>query len=239
MVSGYWFALAIIFGGMFYSIRSGKLTIAAACAGGVIGLMIFLGGGFTGLAMIATFFMLGTAATSWKLNIKQQLGLAEANKGKRTAGQVIANAGSAALVGLLAWAYPQKAGVFDVMMAAGFASATADTLSSELGNIYGRRFYNIFTFKNDARGFDGVISLEGTVIGIAGSVIIALIYSAGFEWSVHFLWIVVAGTIGNLSDSFLGATLERSNYLDNNAVNFLNTFIASVTAYLLVLLSHI
>ncbi len=90
------------------------------------------------------------------------------------------------------------------MMAAAFSSAAADTLSSELGSIYGRQFYNILSFKKDQRGLDGVVSLEGTVLGVAGSFIIATVYSIGFGWDIGLLWIVIAGTIGNLGGFFIG-----------------------------------
>jgi uncharacterized membrane protein len=36
--------------------------------------------------------------------------------------------------------------------------------------------------------------------------------------------------MGNLADSFMGATLERQQVLSNNAVNFLNTFLAALVA---------
>jgi uncharacterized membrane protein len=55
----------------------------------------------------------------------------------------------------------------------------------------------------------------------------------GQGWSQNFAWIVVAGTAGNLADSYLGATLERKQLLSNDAVNFLNTAIAALIAYLL------
>ncbi len=44
--------------------------------------------------------------------------------------------------------------------------------------VYGRRFFNIITLKPDGKGLDGVISMEGTLIGIAGCVIIAAIYKS-------------------------------------------------------------
>ncbi len=74
------------------------------------------------------------------MSAKQKVGLAEKNKGRRTAGQVIANAGVAAILGILAMFYPAKVNLFRLMTAAAIASAAADTLSSELGNIYGKTF---------------------------------------------------------------------------------------------------
>jgi uncharacterized membrane protein len=49
---------------------------------------------------------------------------------------------------------------------------------------------------------------------------------------LNLIWIIIAGTAGNLSDSVLGALLERKNIIGNNAVNFLNTFIAALVALL-------
>jgi uncharacterized protein (TIGR00297 family) len=186
--------------------------------------------------MLALFFILGTTATSWKMSTKQKQGIAERDKGKRTAGQVIANAGVAGIAGLLMLLFPHQANVLFMMLAASFASATADTLSSELGNVYGSRYYNILTFKQDSRGLNGVISVEGTLIGLIGSAIIAVAYTLSRGWGINFVWIILAGTVGNLTDSVLGATLERRHYLGNNAVNFLNTLVAAITALLLSML---
>ncbi|MGI8635438.1 MAG: DUF92 domain-containing protein, partial [Segetibacter sp.] len=183
---------------------------------------------YTGITMLAFFFILGTAATSWGKGEKNQKGLAEKNEGRRTAGQVIANAGVAAIVGFLVFVKPESAVLFRVMMAASLSSATADTLSSELGNLFGKRFYNILTFKKDVRGLDGVVSIEGTLSGVVGSICIAVIYATGFGFGVDFYLIIIAGTVGNLFDSLLGATLERKNYLNNDAVNFLNTAVAAM-----------
>jgi uncharacterized protein (TIGR00297 family) len=183
---------------------------------------------------MTTFFIAGTLATSHKLSFKQEIGVAEKEKGKRKTSQVLANAAAAAIIGLFVFAHINST-IIQILIAACFASATADTLSSELGNIYGKRFYNILSFKKDERGLDGVISFEGTLIGIAGSAIIACIAMTGFQISFHqTIIIVIAGTAGNLSDSFLGATLERKGYIKNDLVNFLNTIIACITAWLLV-----
>ena len=226
--------LVILAGAMIGSVAAKKLTVAAALTGGVLGVLVFAGAGFTGIVMVAIFFLVGTMATSWKKGYKERAGLSEINSSKRNAGQVMANACAAGICGLLCYFLQQYVPVLRIMMAASLSSAMADTLSSELGNVYGKRFYNILTLQKDTRGLNGVVSLEGTAIGIVGSVVIALVYAfgLGFSWSI-FLIIIISGTIGNLSDSVLGASLERKCYLNNDAVNFFNTAIAALTALVL------
>ena len=220
--------IIVLLSGVFFSIWFKKLTVTGSITGGIIGSLLYLGGNWAGFLLMASFFSLGTAATSWRRNQKERSGIAEGRKGKRTASQVLANGGAGAVLGLLAWALPQHEDVFQLMMACAFSSATADTLSSELGNVYGRRFYNVLSFKKDQRGLDGVISLEGTCFGIAGSVVIALVYSFGYGWSRNFIWIILAGTVGNAADSFLGALFERRSLLHNDLVNFFNTLVGAL-----------
>lgn len=210
-----------------------KLDTKAAVAAVVIGFMVWLGEGYTGIALLAIFFIAGTLATSWKMRTKQQTGLAEQHRGQRTAAQVIANGGVAALLSLLSFMLREQQPLLLLMVASSLSSAIADTLSSELGNVYGKKFYNIMNFKKDLRGLNGVVSFEGTLIGIAGSILIALVYTVQAGFTIDFLWIIIAGTTGNLTDSVLGATLERKHMLNNDAVNFLNTLTGAVAGLLL------
>jgi uncharacterized protein (TIGR00297 family) len=229
----YIFLVLLLFAGIIESIRHRKLTTAGATAGGITGFCIFVGAGWTGFVMLALFFLAGTLATGWKRKQKSAMGLMQENGGQRKLGQVLANAGVAGALGLLSLFLSQYEVLFALMIAATFSSAMADTLSSELGSLYGRRFYNILTFKNDQKGLDGVISLEGTLIGLLGSAVIAVIYSVGFGWDERFSIILIAGTIGNLTDSVLGAALERKNRVSNDTVNFFNTLVAAIVAALL------
>jgi uncharacterized protein (TIGR00297 family) len=225
--------LLILFSGAFWSFRFNKLTPAGVVAGSVLGLALYLGGGWTGFLLMTIFFVSGTAATSWKRSKKQSIRTVEERRGKRTASQVLANGGAGGLLGFLAWIYPQQKEVFLLMIAAAFSSAAADTLSSELGSVYGKRFYNILSLKKDKRGLDGVVSLEGSLFGVLGSLVIATVYSAGFGWGMNFIRIVIAGTAGNLADSILGAMFERRGLLHNDMVNFLNTVFAVLVCLLL------
>ena len=216
---------------MLMSVLKKKLTVMAALTGGLLAVIIFTGAGFTGIWLLAAFFILGVSATGWTFNIKTKDGLAEKRQGKRNAGQVFANAGVAAILSLLAIYNTADAAMLNLMLAAGFSAATADTLSSELGNIYGRRYYHILSFKKMQRGVNGAVSIQGTVAGIFGSAVIALVYALGTGWNApHFLIIIVAGTAGNIADSILGLTLENKGLLNNNTVNFLNTAVGAGVA---------
>lgn len=183
--------------GMAYSWQTGKLTATAAGVGGLLGMSIFLGAGLPGLGLLALFFGLGSVASGWRAADKRHLGLAEENRGRRRTGQVLANAGVAAGLGLLAWCCPTHAPLARLMLAGSLAAATADTLSSELGNVYGRRYYNILTFRPDQRGLNGVVSLEGTLLGLAGSAVSALFFCLAFgAGTAVFGWLLLAGTAG-------------------------------------------
>ena len=220
-----------------------KLTPAAALAGGLIGALVYAGTGYPGLLLLALFFLLGTAATAWKKKDKLRIRGNAAHQSTRNTGQVIANGGTAAILGLLAALIPAEKPLFSLMLAASLSSATGDTLSSELGMLYGRRPFNILTGKREEKGLDGVISLEGLLIGIAGSAVIAAAWlalkgpsplgSAAIENAAGWwcFWIILlSGLLGNLADSLLGATLERKGLLSNDAVNFCNTMIAALGA---------
>ncbi|MGY4536626.1 uncharacterized protein (TIGR00297 family) [Mucilaginibacter sp. UYNi724] len=224
----------LIFAASYASYKAGKLTLAGAVTGGVVAALVYLGTGYIGIAMLAMFFLLSILATSYKKEEKRNL--SDEHPEKRDARQVLANGGLPAILGLLAFIMPENTLLATILMAAAFASATADTLSSELGIIYGKRFYNITTFKADERGRDGVVSIEGILIGLGGSVIIALIFALNFGLNSLFLSIIIAGTVGNLTDSVLGAVLERRGYINNNEVNFLNGIFAVIACSLLIFL---
>ncbi|HRP54647.1 DUF92 domain-containing protein [Agriterribacter sp.] len=147
MNTSYLAVFILITAGMLFSVLKKKLTVTAALTGGLLAVIVFAGTGFTGISLLAVFFMLGTGATGWKFNAKMKEGIAEDTQGKRNAGQVFANAGSAAILAVFALYNTGATNIVHLMIAGCFSAATADTLSSELGNIYGRRYYNILSFK--------------------------------------------------------------------------------------------
>lgn len=213
----------------YLSYSKEKLTLAGAITGAITGLLIYLGAGLLGVTVLGVFFIAGSWATNWHKTEKNINGITH----PRTAGQVLANGGVAALLGAIGWLYPTYLPIIQIMMAGSFAAATADTLSSELGMVYGKRFFNIITLKKDQRGLDGVVSIEGTIIGVAGGAIIAAIFWLYNGWSMAVLVIILSGFLGNLIDSLLGALLERKGMIGNNTVNFLNTLTGALVCYIL------
>lgn len=218
---------------MIICVKARKLSVPASLAAGLVGFLTFAGTGYTGLLLLGAFFILGTLATSHKKALKAKIQPNGVHPETRKAGQVFANGGVAALLAVLAMVDPVHTRTYIMMLAASLASATSDTLSSELGMVYGRNCYNILTFKREPRGLDGVISLEGTLFGIAGAVAIAVIYSLAAGFDNRSLFVALAGILGNLADSMLGASLERRRYIGNDVVNFLNTLFAALLAWLL------
>lgn len=226
-------AVLLLLGGAGYSISRKKLTPLAALTGLFCGAVLYIRVGYTGLFLLTAFFSLGTVATSWGKKLKQQLKPA-GDELLRKPGQVLANAGSAALFALLMPVFPLHTIALQLMLTASMASATADTLASELGMLYGKNFYNCLTWKKDQRGLDGVVSLEGTLIGIVGAAIIAFIYAIGVNPDYRLvILIVIAGASGNFIDSVFGASLERRKLLNNDGVNFISTLFAAGVALLL------
>jgi uncharacterized protein (TIGR00297 family) len=220
----------LIAGVIIYCVRINKLTLPAAVTALLIGISIAVGDGPKGVLLLFTFFVLGVWATAHRKDLKAKISAEGDHPQGRTAGQVFANGGVAAIAALMSLFAPGPADLYQLMLAASLASALADTTSSELGMVYGRNFFNVLSFKKEPKGLDGVISLEGTVIGAAGAAIISLIY-AGF--SQLSLIVLIAGILGNLADSLLGAAFERRHLIGNNAVNFLNTLFAALVAAIL------
>lgn len=213
---------------LIISIKKRKLTIPAALMAAAIGVLVLLTAQLRGILMLMTFFVISVMATAHKKHVKAKIHPDDsADKGRNTM-QVLANGGVAALTALLIIIDPEHIQLYQLMMAASLASALADTLSSELGMVYGRRFFNIITFKKEARGLDGVVSMEGLCIGALGAVIIAFIYNAS-DYKV-LLTVIIAGVAGNTMDSILGATLERKHWIGNDIVNCLNTLFAALVA---------
>lgn len=224
----WWVGLVFVVFLVTLSYLSGRFDLKGAITGGAITALVFLGGGMAGLLFLIIFVVGGVAGSDWRIRDKIHLGLAQGNRNRRSAIHVVANGGVPAMLGFLAWVFPHQRDLYLGMTAAALASALADTWSSELGNIYGKGFVNIVSLQPDIRGRDGVISLQGSLAGVAGSCIMSTAYWL-YAGSVYESFIILlAGVMGNFLDSVLGATLQRRGYMTNHSVNLVNTLFAAL-----------
>lgn len=212
--------------------RARLVDRAGAVHGSLLGVALWVFGGGEAFLMLLLFFLLGNVATKVGYKTKLREGTAQEKGGRRGAPHAWANAGAGALFALLlAGSPPAMQPLLLIAIVAAFATATADTLGSEIGQAYGRRTFLITTFKPVPRGTDGAVSLEGTLAGIAGSFVLAIVaYSMhSIDW-LGVLVVVVAAFVGTTVESYVGAVFERAKQINNEAQNLLNTMVGGLVA---------
>ena len=249
-------AVSLIFALVAWRLRAATAT--AAVCGGMICLLIstrFIAVPGTsvfhsGLTPLLLLFVLTFQATRAGGKRKAQAGLAESRKG-RNAAQVVANLGIAAFFNsTIGWYILVRCGWFAdingdgaivrayfaiplIPMLAALTEATADTVSSEIGQAFGGTPFLLTTLRRVEPGTDGAISLNGTLAGIAAAALIAATGAPALGMSATECTVAfAAGVAGLFFDSLLGATLERRGYIGNDLVNFTSTAFAAAVALL-------
>ena len=129
--------------------------------------------------------------------------------------------------------------LISIPMLAALAEATADTVSSEIGQAFGGQPILLTSLRRVPPGTDGAITLYGTLVGILAAAIIAATGAPALGMSpAECLVAFTAGVAGLFFDSLLGATIERKGWIGNDLVNFTSTAFAAVVALLAIRLTQ-
>jgi uncharacterized protein (TIGR00297 family) len=99
-----------------------------------------------------------------------------------------------------------------VGLAGALAAVNADTWSTELGVLARKKPRLITTMKVVDPGTSGGITLEGTLAGLAGAALIAIIAGIAKQDGILLLAVTLGGISGARLDSFLGATVQVIYY---------------------------
>ncbi|PYV92548.1 MAG: hypothetical protein DMG05_04200 [Acidobacteria bacterium] len=197
---------------------------ASGCLAGIlIGTLIFGFQGWRGWAILLCFFVFGSLSTQMGYDYKRQLGISQTKRGARGTREILANGIVPAALSILA-AVADEGRLFLVGFTSALAAATADTVSSEIGQWLGGEPFLVTNFARVPRGSNGAVTLKGTLAGVLAALTLSLIaFQLGLVDQTQVWLVQAASLIGNLMDSFLGATIEGTEGINNEIVNFLNT----------------
>jgi uncharacterized protein (TIGR00297 family) len=203
------------------------VSATGVAAGIALGTLIWWALDWRGWAVLAAFFALGSALSRVGWSAKAAAGLAEANEGRRGARRALAKVAFPALVATAHALDPRS--FLPVVFLSAFGTALADTAGSEIGQVYGRRPVLLPTFRPARVGEEGAVSVEGTLAGVAASLLLgALGWAVGLAPGIgaHALWIVAAAAfVGTTVESIAGAALERRGVVGKDFTNALNTLV--------------
>jgi uncharacterized protein (TIGR00297 family) len=194
--------------------------------------------GWRGYGVMMFYFLVGSGVTRIGMAQKQAAGIAEKRDGARGPENVWGSAFTATLcaigIGAITWGWlaPEWRSWLLLGYVASLATKLADTTASEVGKAYGQRTFLITTLQPVPRGTEGAVSLEGTIAGIIGGLIITILaYFLGLINWVGIPICMVAAFIATNLESVIGATIqEKFDWLTNELVNVLNTLIGAAIA---------
>jgi uncharacterized protein (TIGR00297 family) len=219
-------AVTLAFAALAYALHG--VNRSGAAAGGLACFALFVGIGPGAFATLSALFIMTWLSTRLGYSRKQELGLAERREG-RNASQVLANLAVPA-AGALAFGVTGNH-IWVLFAIAALAEAATDTVASEVGQSRQHDARMVTTWRRVPAGTDGGITLSGTMAGLVGGIVVAAFAAATGILPRTEMWIpVVAGFVGMLGDSVLGATVQHRGWISNQAVNFIGTLAAGALA---------
>lgn len=221
--------------------RAKIADVSALLSAALLGVLIIVFSKLSWFLLLLTFFILGGGFTKYKYAYKESIGIAQAKDGIRSYENVFSNSTAALVLAVAYGVFPEHGLPIVYAYMGTVATATGDTLASEIGTTAKGRPRMITTLKLSEPGVDGAVSLLGEFAAIFGSAVIGVLaYVLGISdnFILTVLITTAGGFVGTNMDSLLGATLQKSGVLSNSGVNFAATFAgAGISAVLYFLIT--
>lgn len=207
--------------GAAYARRS--LSGSGFLAAVVLGTLMFALGSAIWFGSLIAFFLSSTLWSKWNRHAKAKAESGYAKGGRRDAGQVLANGGLGLLLCAVHWAWPHPLWWYAFLGV--MAAVTADTWATEIGGFSRTPPRSIKTGQRVPPGTSGGVSGLGLSASLAGGLFIGLTAgtlllalpgqpvpdSAAMPFRLA-AWVGIAGlagVIGSLADSWIGATWQQ------------------------------
>ena len=227
MINWVYVILLFILGFITYHRKSLDLFGSAVMI--VMGVVIIFSAGVNWLLLIVLFLVMSLLATKYSKKYKRSLGQFE---GRRTSKNVLSNGVVACFMAAFGGYYLPFVGGF----IGAIATATADTLASEIG-VLDAHPRLITTFQKVDPGTNGAVSVLGTTVGVVGAAIIGIVaFLLGIvPTPLSAITVsVISGFVGCFADSILGAVFENRGLITNEHVNLMATIVGAVAGILLI-----
>jgi uncharacterized protein (TIGR00297 family) len=239
-ISGIWInAFLINFLLIFLGHRLPFLTKKGWIHAGILGTLLLGSIGWNGWISVCVYLLLGTLVTKIGYKNKASRGIAESRGGKRGPENVWGSAATGCSLALLSCFWPDYLTLFMVGFASSFTAKLSDTFSSEIGKRFGKSTFLITTLKPVLPGTEGAISIEGSVAGLFGSLIMTLVminFSIISGISVALI-VLLSGFLATILESYIGAIAQNKiNWMTNELVNSIQTSLAAIISIYLCLI---
>ena len=192
------------------------LDASGLIAATIIGSAIVATAGWWPGVILVAFFVTASALSHFSSG--QNPHGHQARGKRRDAVQVFANGGLPAALAVLS-VIASNQGPWLVAMVAAVAGATSDTWGTETGRLSRATPYVITSGKRASPGTSGAVSTWGSLGSFCGALLIGVVAACGYAvgWQVpdlsagQLIFVVtIAGFLGSLLDSVLGATAQAS-----------------------------
>lgn len=206
------FLLSTVIGVLAYARQA--LTLSGVIGAILLGTLIFGFGGWDWGILLIAFFVSSSLLTAYKKSAKAQVAEEFAKGGPRNLWQALANGGLAAIIVMGHAVFPHPLWLFAFVGA--LAEANADTWATELGVLSKEPPRMLTTGRLVMPGTSGAVTWDGAGAALLGAGLVSVL-AALFRWSMGevmtMVWAIasvgaLAGFIGALTDSLLGATVQ-------------------------------